>query len=70
MANGTLPPLKLLTEIQAAEFLSIKPQTLTNWRCTKRVPLPFIKIGRAIRYRHDDLERFLQQNTVGTAAVA
>jgi predicted site-specific integrase-resolvase len=61
---------RLLSEQDTAEILGIRPQTLTNWRCTKRVPLPFVRVGRCIRYRLQDVEDFLAKNTVGTVEVA
>ena len=50
----------------AAEFLGLQEQTLAAWRCTKRYDLPFIRVGRRIRYRISDLEKFLAARTVGT----
>jgi hypothetical protein len=58
----------LVNEKRAAEILGITPGTLSVWRCVRRYPLPYTKIGRAVRYRVDDLERFIQSRTVGTAA--
>lgn len=34
-----------------AEALGVSTQTLANWRCTRRNPLPYVKIGRMVRYR-------------------
>jgi excisionase family DNA binding protein len=51
---------KLLTPKQAAEYLGVKENTLAVWRSTKRYELPFIKIGRSIRYRVSDLENFIK----------
>lgn len=50
---------------QAAEFLGVQEQTLAAWRCNRKYPLPYIKVGRKIRYRLSDLERFLASRTVG-----
>ena len=36
---------------EAAEFLRVSAGTLMVWRCTKRYALPFVKVGRAVRYR-------------------
>jgi hypothetical protein len=57
-----------LTEDEAAEFLKIKPQTLAVWRCNRRQNLPYLKIGRLIRYRLADLMKFQEVNTVGGPA--
>jgi excisionase family DNA binding protein len=58
---------KLLTRRQAAEYLGLKPQTLGAWTCTGRYALPFIRVGRAVRYRMGDLEKWLASRTVGAA---
>ena len=55
----------LLNEKRATEFLDLSPGTLSVWRCTRRYPLPYVKIGRAVRYRLVDLENFIASRTVG-----
>lgn len=52
----------------AAQYLGVKPPTLDIWRCTKRYPLPFIKVGRLVRYRQSALDAFLLSRTQGAAA--
>jgi predicted DNA-binding transcriptional regulator AlpA len=48
--------------------LSVTRGTLAGWRCTKRYDLPFVKIGRVIRYRESDIQNFLEQHTVRQAS--
>lgn len=55
----------LLQPKQAAEYLGVSPGTLEVWRSTKRYPLPFIKVGRLVKYRQSDLDAFLESRTVG-----
>ena len=55
----------LFTREEAATYLGIKPQTLALWACTKRYDLPFVKVGRAVRYRLADLDAFIESRTVG-----
>lgn len=55
----------LVDENIASEMLGLRPGVLSVWRCTKRYPLPYIKCGRSIRYRLSDIEKFLEQRTVG-----
>lgn len=55
---------KMLTTEQAAEYLGLKPSTLTNWRSTGRYPIPFVKVGGNTRYRKADLDKFLEQRTI------
>lgn len=54
---------KLLNESQAAELLNIKRETLATWRSTGRYNLPFIKVGRTVRYREADLVDWLDKRT-------
>ena len=53
-----------LTTAEAAEYLGTTRGTLTTWRCTKAVRIPYVKIGASVRYRLNDLEAFLQAQTV------
>ena len=62
---ATLLPQALLTSEQAAEFLNTTPGNLAVWRCKRTVQIPYIKIGKCVRYRLADLERYLAQQTVG-----
>ena len=48
----------LLTPKQAAEYLQIKVQTLATWRNQGKGP-KFCKVGRAVRYRPEDLEAYI-----------
>jgi len=52
----------LKTEV-AAEFLDMSPGTLRWWRSIGRGP-QFIRCGSAVRYRPEDLEAWLNANTI------
>ena len=56
---------RLLTEVQAAELLGLKVQTLRNWRVKKK-NLPFSKAGGAVRYHFSDIIAFMEENKVHT----
>lgn len=56
------PPVQL-TDKQAAAAVGVKPSTLAVWRCTGRYNLPFLKVGRLVRYRVSDLADFLSKRT-------
>ena len=60
----------LLTTAEAAEILGVKPETLTVWRCVKRYDLPYVRVGRSIRYRQSDLEAWLERRTVAAECEA
>jgi excisionase family DNA binding protein len=52
----------LLTPAETAKLLRISVGTLAVWRCTHRVDLKFIKVGRAVRYRESDVKDFIAAN--------
>jgi len=52
----------------AASYLGVTPRTLEVWRCTKRHQVPYIKVGRLVKYRQSDLDNWLAAQTVGAAA--
>ncbi len=56
---------RLLSTEEAACFLGISPGTLIVWRCTGRYQLPFLKIGRLVRYDERDLRAFVESRRVG-----
>lgn len=51
-------PEKLLTQAEVAERLSVSERTLEAWRCRGFGPA-FVKLGRSVRYRPSDVERWL-----------
>jgi excisionase family DNA binding protein len=51
---------ELLDEQAAAAFLDVSPGTLSVWRSTGRYALPFVKVGRKVRYRRADLAEWLE----------
>ena len=54
----------LLTPVETADLLRTTPATLSVWRCTRRIPLPWIKRGRSVLYRREDVLRYLDDQTV------
>lgn len=57
MENSLRIAPDLLTPSQAAQKIGVSPQTLANWRCTKRYDVPFVQVGRLVRYRAEDIAR-------------
>lgn len=64
MIIGTTPtqdyprlPRELLTEEETADCLQIRVQTLRQWRSgyRKKEKIPYLRVGRAVRYRKADL---------------
>jgi hypothetical protein len=72
ITDTAAPPLevpRLLTTSEAARVLGMKPQTLAIWRCKKRYPLRFVKMGGAVRYLMADLAKFLEASAVAPAGI-
>lgn len=61
---------ELLDEKQAAAKLDVTPGTLSVWRSTGRYALPFVKVGRNVRYRRNDLDAWLAKRTRPSGATA
>ena len=57
---------KLLTPIEVAKILGLSVETLNMWRTTKRYNLPYVKAGRMVRYRQEDVEAFIDARIQGT----
>jgi excisionase family DNA binding protein len=55
----------LLSNTEAANLLKICPETLAVWRSERRYSIPFIKVGRSVRYRLSDLETWLESRQEG-----
>jgi excisionase family DNA binding protein len=56
---------EMLTSREAAVYLGVSAGTLDIWRCRRSYPIPFVKVGRNVRYRKADLDEFLQRRTKG-----
>ena len=61
--------LRLLDQTQAAELLQISPRTVEGWRSRGEGPR-FVRVGRRVRYRLDDLRAWLDEHTVGPTSNA
>jgi excisionase family DNA binding protein len=55
----------LLSTVQVAKLLGIKPHTLAVGRCEGTNEIPYFKIGRSVRYRREEVEAYLASNQVG-----
>lgn len=50
---------KLLTPEEVSKLLGVAVETLNTWRATNRYALTYIKIGRLVRYRTEDVTNFI-----------
>lgn len=60
----------LVDETEAAEILDVVPGTLSVWRSTGRYAIPFIKVGRKVRYSRTALNAWLESRTRTNGATA
>jgi|TARA_B110000263_G_C15253125_1_gene485111 predicted DNA-binding transcriptional regulator AlpA len=55
---------RLLDTKQASKFLGLNEKSLANSRYTGTgISVPYIKLGKIVRYRLSDLEAYLDSNT-------
>ena len=54
---------KTLNEYEASKYLGLSVITLRNWRCYRKGP-KYMKLGRAVRYRIEDLDEYMNQQTI------
>ena len=69
MANGLLNLIQasngLLDTKQASDFLGVNDKSLANSRYTGTgIQIPYIKMGKIVRYRQSDLEAYIENNTL------
>tara|TARA_R110002072_G_scaffold302338_1_gene484780 strand:+ start:3408 stop:3599 length:192 start_codon:yes stop_codon:yes gene_type:complete len=55
----------LLTKEEVSGILGVTVGTLAVWRATKRYNLPYVKSGRLIRYRAEDVQAFITSRIQG-----
>jgi hypothetical protein len=78
--NGRLPEVnqtptpavgvdQLLTERQAAVALLVSVKTLQAWRVQGR-NVPFVRVGRRIAYRVQDINDFIENNRFASTSEA
>jgi excisionase family DNA binding protein len=63
MPDTLANPNELLNREQTAELIGVAASTLDQWRCYRRHGLPFIRVGRLIRYKRSQIEAWLKSRT-------
>lgn len=53
---------KLLTVAEFADALGLSPKTVRQWTWMRRVP--YVRVGRAIRFRQETVEEILSRGSV------
>lgn len=67
MTDSTLTTIntkRLVTPEEAAQLMGTAVGTLTIWRTTGRYNLPYVKVGRLVRYKLSDIEAFIERRSV------
>ena len=59
-----LPMPEFLKEMEVAELLRVKRQTLSRWRSDGQGP-PFVQVEGSIRYPAEALHKWLDERTLG-----
>lgn len=67
--QGADPAFVHLSEAETADSLNLQRKTLEDWR-REGLELPFLKIGRSVRYRLSDVLAFLERNTFASTQEA
>ena len=60
MGTETITVPRLVTVNDAARYLSVSVSTLYGWVYQRRIP--FVKVGRALRFEMSDLDNFVERN--------
>jgi hypothetical protein len=53
----------LVSPAETAKLLHTTPGVLAVWRSSRRYALRFVRIGRKIMYRREDIQRFIEART-------
>lgn len=53
---------KLLTMDQASEYLGVSKLTLYGWVSARK--LSYVKVGRLVKFKQDQLDKWIDQRTV------
>lgn len=56
------PNARLVTVQDAAVYLAVSVSTLYGWVYQRRIP--FVKVGRALRFDPADLDQFIESNRI------
>ena len=60
--------LQLLSQQEAAKILGTTVGSLNVMRATGRNPIPFVRWGNRIRYRREDIEKWINENITNKGA--
>ena len=61
--------LKSMTPEELASHLNVSERTLAKWRSIGHPNIPYMKVGRCVRYNISDLEDYLAKHTINNVEV-
>lgn len=64
-----MDPTPLMNRAEVARYLGVPDRTLDTWRRRRSGP-PAMKVGRHLRWRLEDVDRWLADQTEGADVVA
>ena len=64
MNEGIAIERRLLTVVEVAAYLGLSAHTLYTMVSQRRVPFPFIKVGRLTKFDRKEIDRWLDRNSV------
>ena len=56
----------LVSPQETADHLGLKVGTLAIWRCLKKTELPWVKVGRKIKYRPCDVQSYILNHRIAS----
>jgi hypothetical protein len=62
--TNPLPAIELWDTITLAEHLSVSPSLIEKARCTGSLNIPFVRIGKAVRYPAHIVSAWVERNLV------
>lgn len=65
---GNREASKLMTVEELADYLNLSAGTIYGWVARKEVP--FVRAGRALRFRRDEVDQWIEQGRQPKAAAS
>ena len=69
MTDDFRSELGLLTPTEVAAIARVSEHTLAVWRAQRKGP-SFVKLGRAVFYRRDDVKRWVEESVCAPAPLS
>ena len=64
ITQSTISTERLVLTREAADLLGFAEKTLEKDRTTRELGIPYVKLGRSVRYRLTDLQKFISDRVV------